>query len=327
MTASAMPGTAAAHVPHLLHGEERTWPEANCYVDLWIELLNSRGLEPRAGLAFTLGLDFEGDQFTFFKYPHRDLRALYGIETQELNIWRGLVTHAAEQCGYGRVLMPEVDSFYLPDTAGVSYRNDHAKTTIGMVAVDPERHTLRYFHGRGLYELGGNDFDGIFRLGEYAADTGVLPPYAEIAKMDAMRSLDMPTLVDRALALTRLHLASAPSVNPFAQHAARLTGDLVWLRDASPESFRQYAFATVRRAGACFGLTTAFLQWLDGNGVTGLREAAVAFDRVSVGAKTVQFKLARAVRLKREADVAPDVAEMVGAWDEGMSRLTDRFAR
>ncbi len=322
-----MPGTEGSYVPHLLHGEERTWPETNCYVDLWIELLHSRGLEPRACLAFTLGLDFEGDQFTFFKFPHSDLRALYGIDVQELNIWRGLVTHAAEQCAYGRVLMPEVDSFYLPDTAGVSYRNEHTKTTIGIVSIDPERRMLRYFHGRGLYELSGNDFDGIFRMGEHAADAGVLPPYAEIAKMDAVRTLDAPTLVDRALALTRLHLATVPSVNPIAQYAARLAGDLAWLRDAPLESFHQYAFATVRQAGACFGLTTAFLQWLDANGATGLREAAVAFDRLSVGAKTVQFKLARMVRLKREPNVAADVADMVGAWDEGMSRLTDRFAR
>ena len=327
MTASAMPGTEGAYVPHLLHGEERTWPETNRYVDLWIELLHSRGLEPRACLAFTLGLDFEGDQFTVFKFPPRDLRALYGIDVQELTIWRGLVTHAAEQCSYGRVLMPEVDSFYLPDTAGVSYRNDHRKTTIGIVSIDPGQHMLRYFHGRGLYELSGNDFDGIFRMGEHAADAGVLPPYAEIAKMDAVRTLDAPALVDRALALTRLHLATAPSVNPIAQHAARLAGDLAWLRDAPLESFHQYAFATVRQAGACFGLTTAFLQWLDANGAPGLREAAVAFDRLSVGAKTVQFKLARMVRLRRDVEVAADIADMVGAWDQGMSRLTDRFAR
>jgi hypothetical protein len=327
MTTSAMPGTAGIYVPHLLHGEDRTWPETNCYVDLWIELLHARGLEPRAGLAFTLGLDFEGDQYTFFKFPHRDLRALYGIDVQELNIWRPLATHAAEQCALGRVLMPEVDAFYLPDTAGVSYRNDHGKTSIAIVAIDVDRHELRYFHGRGVYALGGNDFAGLFRIGEHAADTGVLPPYAEIAKLDGIRLLDTPTIVDRALALTRLHLAAAPSVNPVSLHAARLASDLAWLREQPMESFHLYAFATVRQAGACFGLTTAFLQWLDENGVSGLREAAVAFDRISVAAKTVQFKLARMARMKREADVAPHVAEMVDAWDEGMSRLTDRFAR
>ena len=322
-----LPIDAETYEPSGIRSGDRVWTETNCYVDLWIELLHSRGLEPRASLAFTLGLDFEGDQFTFFKFPHRDLRALYGIDVQELNIWRGLVMHAVEQCGYGRVLMPEVDSFYLPDTAGVSYRNDHAKTTIGIVSIDPERHTLRYFHGRGLYELSGNDFAGVFRLGEHAAYAGVLPPYTEIAKMDAVQRLDTPALVDRALALTRLHLATAPSVNPIAQYAARLVDDLAWLRDASLGSFHQYAFATVRQAGACFGLTTAFLQWLDGNGATGLRDAAVAFDRVSVAAKAVELKLARMVRLEREADVTADVTEMVTAWDEGMSRLTDRFAR
>jgi hypothetical protein len=31
-------------------------------------------------------------------------------------------------------------------------------------------------------------------------------------------------------------------------------------------------------------------------------------------------------RLKRDADIASHIAEMVAAWDEGMSRLTDRFA-
>ena len=58
-----------------------------------------------------------------------------------------------------------------------------------------------------------------------------------------------------------------------------------------------------------------------------IEEAAAAFARISTEAKTVQFKLARMARLKRDADVAPHLAEMVAAWDEGMSRLTDRFAR
>ena len=326
MTTSAMPGIAGMHIPHLLHGEERTWPETNCYVDVWIELLHSRGLEPRAGLAFTLGLDFEGDQYTFFKFPHPDLRALYGVDVQALNIWRGLAAHSAEQCTLGRVVLVEVDSFYLPDTAGVSYRNEHTKTTIGIVSIDVEHRALRYFHGRSLYELGGNDFGGVLRLGEHAADTSVLAPYTEIVKMDGVRQLDTPTLVDRALRLTRLHLSQAPSVNPVTEHATRLADDLVWLRGEPLETFHQYAFATVRQAGACYGLTAAFLEWLGENGAVGLREAAVAFDRVSVAAKTVQFKLARMARLKREADVASHVAEMVAAWNEGMSRLTDRFA-
>src|SRR5689334_16576671 len=204
MTATAtMPGTAGIYVSHLLHGDERTWPETNCYVDLWIELLHARGLEPRACLAFTLGLDFEGDQYTFYKFPLRDLRALYGIEVQELNIWRALTTHAREQVALGRMLMPEVDAFYLPDTVGVSYRYDHGKTTIAIASIDVERQVLQYFHGRGFHTLSGNDFAGLFRLGEFAADASVLPPFAEIAKFDRVEESHSGVLVERALTLAR----------------------------------------------------------------------------------------------------------------------------
>ena len=38
-------------------------------MDLWIELLQGWRLEPRAALPFTVTQDFEGDHFTFFKYP------------------------------------------------------------------------------------------------------------------------------------------------------------------------------------------------------------------------------------------------------------------
>ena len=328
MTAMAtMPGTAGTYVPHLLHGDERTWPETNCYVDLWIELLHARGLEPRACLAFTLGLDHEGDQYTFYKPPLRDIRLLYGIDVQELNIWKPLAIHAVEQSAMGRVLMAEVDAFYLPDTAGVSYRYEHGKTTIGIASIDPDRQLLQYFHGRGLHALGGNDFAGVFRLGEFAADATVLPPFAEIVKLDDVRALETPALVDAAMALARFHLAGAPRTNPIARHAARLADDLAWLRGQPLGTFHLYAFATVRQAGSCFDLASAFLLWLDENGQRGLREAAAAFERISTEAKTVQFKLARMARLKRDADVAPHLAEMVAAWDEGMSRLADRFAR
>jgi hypothetical protein len=29
-------GTTGVHIPHPLHGDERTWPETNANVDLWI---------------------------------------------------------------------------------------------------------------------------------------------------------------------------------------------------------------------------------------------------------------------------------------------------
>jgi hypothetical protein len=284
-------------------------------------------MEPLAGLALTLGLDYEGDQFTFYKFPLSDLRSLYGIEVQELNIWRPLIAHAVEQTSLGRMLMPEVDAFYLPDTAGVSYRYEHGKTTIAIASIDIDAQVLQYFHGRGLHTLGGNDFIGVFRLGEHIADISVLPPYAEIAKLEGVYQLDTAELADRAMSLARRHLAAAPAVNPMVRYAERLHSDLQWLRTDPFASFHLYAFATVRQAGSCFGLTAAFLAWLEETGRAGLRDAAASFERISNASKTIQFKLARMARQKREIDLGPDVAEMAAAWDEGMSRLTDRLAR
>ena len=40
--------SADDYLPHSLHDEERVWPEKNCYLDLWIELLHSLELDPLA---------------------------------------------------------------------------------------------------------------------------------------------------------------------------------------------------------------------------------------------------------------------------------------
>ena len=112
----------AAYARHPLHCADRAWPESNCYVDLWVELLHTAGAEPLAALPFALAVDVEGDQWTFFKFPLADLEALYGVSVFELNVWRPLVVHVAEQLALGRPSIVEVDAFYLPDTAGTSYR-------------------------------------------------------------------------------------------------------------------------------------------------------------------------------------------------------------
>ena len=69
-----------------------------------------------------------------------------------------------EQLALGRLAIVEVDAFYLPDTAGTSYRCEHVKTSIGIQALDPEARRLGYFHNAGYYELAGEDFTGVFRL-------------------------------------------------------------------------------------------------------------------------------------------------------------------
>src|SRR6185503_20625642 len=122
---------------HQIHGDEsRLWAETNCYVDIWIELLHALGHDPVAALPFTFAIDFEGDQWTFFKFPLLDLYELYGLDVQELAIWRPLVAHVEEQVSRGRPVLVELDSFYLPDTAGSAYKIAHQKSTVAITDID-----------------------------------------------------------------------------------------------------------------------------------------------------------------------------------------------
>ena len=70
---------------HPLHDQARLWVEKNCYVDVWLELVHALGCDPMAMLPFVVAIDFEGDQWTFYKPPHGEMRDLYGIDVQELN--------------------------------------------------------------------------------------------------------------------------------------------------------------------------------------------------------------------------------------------------
>ncbi len=89
---------SSTYTPHELHGATRAWGESNCYIDVWIEVLHALGCDPYACLPFVFAIDWEGDQWTFFKPPHEDLVALYGVDVQELNVWKKpLVVNAAEQ--------------------------------------------------------------------------------------------------------------------------------------------------------------------------------------------------------------------------------------
>ncbi len=310
----------ARYERHLIHGAERTWAETNCYVDVLVELLHGLGYEPAAALPFTLGIDFEGDQWSFFKFPHEDLFALYGMEIQEFNPWRSLAQHVETQVGLGRPVLVEMDSFFLPDTAGTAYKLAHVKSTIAVNAIDIEQRYLGYFHGQSYYELTGQDFIDIFQLGGLVHER-MLPPYIEYVKLRNMHEVPRgKALVDASLVLLRKHLQLIPRDNPFVRFKDAFARDFDWLLTQEMETFHLYSFATFRQYGACFELEETYLKWLQQQGQQNLDAAIQAFATISNNTKAFQFQLARAMARKRPIDLAP-LDEMAAAWQTGMSQL------
>jgi hypothetical protein len=313
---------AEGYQNHALHRGERAWLETNCYVDLWIEVLHAHGFDPHAGLGFTVAADFEGDQWLFFKQPSHDLALLYGVDVQELNIWRAPRDHVEMQIARGRLVLLEVDAFYLPDTAGVSYRSVHTKTTIGIESIDVAARTLGYFHNAGYYTLSGHDFDGLFR-----AQEGALAPYTEFARIDRSRALSERELWAGARWLLRKHIARMPKGDPIAAFRQRFEADLPWLAEQTQELFHVYAFATLRQLGACYELASSHLCWLGERETPGLGDAAQAFALIASEAKTLQFKAARAVVLKKQVAFAPIFERMQEAYATARAALTAYCSR
>lgn len=319
MSSEAFGLDASKYVAHDLHRSERIWPETNCYVDLWIELLHSLRLDPVACMAFTLAMDFEGDQWTFFKPPPSDIYALYGIDVQELAIWRPLRIQLAEQVQLGRVPLVEVDAFHLPDTVGVSYGIEHTKTTVGVQAIDLQERMLGYFHSAGYFVLRESDFDAIFK------DNGsALAPYTEIAKIDRVARRSKTELVIIAKQQLQHYLARVPLVNPVTRYRERYASDAQWLIGEDMSMFYKYAFATLRQCGACAEMASTFLTWLTKDGAEP-SEAATDFCGIAAAAKAMQFKIARMMATGKPVDVTPLLERMETGWASAMSDLENSY--
>ncbi len=302
----------ASYAPHPVHSPERNYPETNCYTDILIELLHARGDEPLAAMGFIVRMDFEGDQWTFFKPDPADLERLFGVDIHEMQPYRDLPTQIAEQLAAGRTMTVEMDSIHLPDTQATSYRTEHVKSSIVAEAIDPEAERLRYFHNASLHELSGEDYRGVFRIGSFSDD--VLPPYTELVRLDAGPRLSGEELRDAARDLLREHLKRRPATNPFERFGAQLAADLPRLLEGDSADYHDYAFATVRMAGSAFEICASHVEWLLGEDGAG---AAAAMGRIVEGCKVLSFKLAR----RRQFDPQPAVAGLAEAWDEAMSLL------
>lgn len=312
----------ANYARHALHDPARNWPETNCYVDLLIEVLSQRGHDPRAALAFTVAQDYEGDQFTFFKFPPADLARLYGVDILELAIFDQLEDHTRVQLARGRLPMIEVDSYYLPDTRGITYRHGHGKTTIGVNVMDSANRRLDYFHNAGYFRLEGEDFDALMRP---ARDHGLpLFPYAEFIKFGPAPSVGDQLEISRTMLAQ--HLRGRPSQNPFAAWGEVIGADIAQLIGRPPEWFHTYAFSTLRQAGANFELLATYLAWLQSHGETALERAMLAAEAIAAGTKMMQFQFARASARGKVPDVTDAIRQLASDYDTALDSLTEAFA-
>jgi hypothetical protein len=308
------------YVPHALHAKERMWPETNCYVDLWIEVLASSGCVPEAMLGFTLTQDFEGDQFTFFKVPLEDLEQLYDIRVTELAIFDSVEDHVCEQIARGRLCLVEMDSFFMPDTQGVGYRQEHGKTTVGINRLDVTNRVMDYFHNGGFFRLDGEDFDGVLQRNLPEAALPFLP-YTEFAKFPKS-----PTSAahqrQTAETLLRRHFSRRPETNPIAAFAAVFPTQVEAVAERPFGHFHKYAFNTLRQFGANFELLANHLAWLD---ETAHAPAIAEALTISECGKTVQFQLARAVTRKKFEPLATALDPAIAAWQRLMDDLGPRL--
>lgn len=315
----------AKYQPHSFHREDRLWIEKNCYIDVWIEVVHALSLEPAAMLPFVVALDFDGDQWTFFKPSHADLYDLYGVDVQELNVWRPLLRHAEQHVGDGRLVFTEADAFYLPDTQGTDYKTSHTKTTIVIETIDVAAKRLQYFHNASYHKLEGEDFDGVFGI-SLPPDPHRLPFFAEFVRLDRVEKRPLGDLASRSALLLRRHLTRRPRVNPFRRFRERFEKDLPWLQGEGLATYHAYAFATVRQFGANFELAALYMRWLAERGRADLGEAVEAFDSISGGAKALILKGARAVSAKKNVDFGSMFESMESAWERGMGIVTARYA-
>jgi Domain of unknown function (DUF1839) len=343
--ACALPGlSAAGHTPHALHGADAIWPAANGHVDVWIEVLAQLCLDPLALWPCTVAIDFEGDQWTSFKPPHAELRALYGIDVQELRVWRPLSEHAIEHLGAGRLLSLEANAFWLPDPAGTDYRRNHAKTAIVLNELDLDARRMAYFHHAGYFEARGEDVAHLLGLEEETSDLeaiadwrgsrvaevgaaavalaeGHLPPFAEFIRTDRQVARSTEELQVLALHHLASHLEFRPRRNPVRRFAVRLARDLPLLREYGPGYSDAWASATVRQLGAAFEFAARGLAWQEAPRGSPLHQAAAAFEGIARDAQTLMRKLARAVSSTKAAELSGLLEPMAQAWDDGIAAL------
>ena len=269
--------------------------------------------------------DFEGDHFTFSKFPSEDLNLLYSVRVQELAIYDSLEGHLATQIERGRMPIVEVDGFFLPDTRGTSYRRDapRRRRSPSTCSIRPARRRRLFSQRRILFPRVATDYDGLL------IDAGrrrrrPCYPYADFVKFGCHD--DVGDLRAAARALLCKHVGERPTANPVAAFRSRIGEQAYAIAQKSPECvsrIRVQHAAPARRqfrtAGEPSRLARRRHEPLR-------RRRARVPSALSSGAKSFQFQLARAIARKRFDGLAAHLDPLVAHYDRALDLVshTDR---
>ena len=218
-----------------------------------IELLHACGYEPIAAFGHLVRMDFEGDQWTFFKPPPEDLESLFGDRHP-----RDAALPAAARADRraARSAVARSSSSSTPGTCPTRRPRATAQSTSRPrsppMRSTPTARRCGTSTAPACSSSAARTTAACSGSAEFSDD--VLPPYTELVRFDAG-----PRLRGRRAArappstLLRRHLDQAPARQPVrAVRAAARTGAAGAARAAGSSDYHAYAFATVRMAGSAF---------------------------------------------------------------------------
>jgi hypothetical protein len=309
-------------IPATLPVQDRIWPETNRYTDVWLSVLSALRLDPVACLPYTLAVDFLDDQWTQVRPSHDDLYLLYGIEVQTLTLWRPLTDHLQEQLGAGRLVIVDVPARGLPDGAGGLLHPRRATETIVVNEIDVQQERLGFFHRTDYRVVQGAAYRQLLHP-ESGPDTDTLVGRAEVINLHNLVRRPSDTLRHLSHQLLEKYLGRVPTRHPLRRWKRRFTHEVMPLLSGGPTHYQHWADAGPHQLGAAFELASVYLLWIGGGtgGTAHLMQAADAFRQLSVLARTLLLKGARAVVSGQPFNEHDLIERMTRHWSKGMQWL------
>ena len=281
-------------------------------------------LEPLACLPFVLAVDFEGDQWTFFKPPHDDLVSPLRRRRAGAQRLAPLLENASSSSRRQARAQPRPTRSTCP-TRRDRLPAQHTKTTIG-IQDSTSRRRARLLPQRGLLRARGRRLRGLFRLDAPPTRRSCRSSPSSCARVasHAARGAELVAPLARALAK---HLARRPRDEPVRAVRRAFAADRRDLmRARACGAYHAWAFATMRQLGAGVRARRCLPAL-----ARGARRSRCSMrprprsTRCPTTSKSLILKTARAVCAKKPVDLAPMLADIEGQWEAGMRQLAARF--